>query len=141
MIRVLFRWDRRPSQATAEHLRAVVRGVLGTLGEDNAEVHVLISSDEQLRELNGQYRGIDAATDVLSFADGELLPSGLKLLGELAISLDTARRQAVELGHDELRELSELVVHGTMHLLGYDHECDDGEMNKLELRIRREILR
>jgi probable rRNA maturation factor len=111
------------------------------LDEDCAELHVLISSDEQLRELNRQYRGIDAPTDVLSFVDGERLPSGLRLLGELAISLDTARRQAAEQGHDELRELSELVVHGTMHLLGYDHECDDGQMNELELRIRQEILR
>jgi probable rRNA maturation factor len=111
------------------------------LDEDDAEVHVLVASDEQLRQLNRDYRGIDAPTDVLSFPDGEGLPSGLRLLGEIAISMDTARRQSVEQGHDELRELSELVVHGTMHLLGYDHERDNGEMDDLELRIRQEVLR
>jgi rRNA maturation RNase YbeY len=56
------------------------------------------------------------------------------------ISLDAARRQAEQLGHDEQRELSELVLHGVLHLLGYDHHRDRGEMNRLELRLRGELL-
>ena len=71
---------------------------------------------------------------------GDLLPDGGLLLGEIVISLDAARRQAVELGHSELRELEELVLHGTLHLLGHDHEQDDGEMEDLELRLREELL-
>jgi len=77
---------------------------------------------------------------VLSFPDGDVLPSGLTLLGEIAVSLDTARRQARELGHDEVRELTELVLHGVLHLIGYDHENDRGRMNRLEIELREEVL-
>jgi probable rRNA maturation factor len=87
-----------------------------------------------------RYRGIDRPTDVLSFPDGDELPSGRHFLGEIMISLDSARRQASELGHDEVRELCELALHGTLHLLGYDHVRDHGEMNEIELNLRRELL-
>ncbi len=99
-----------------------------------------MTGDDRIRELNRQYRNIDAATDVLSFPDGALLPSGRRLLGEIVISLDAVRRQADELGHGELRELSELALHGTLHLLGYDHQRDRGEMNTIELQLRKEIF-
>ena len=69
------------------------------------------------------------------------LPEGHRLLGQIVVSLDTARRQAAELGHDERRELEELVLHGALHLMGYDHAMDDGEMNRLELELREAILR
>ncbi len=62
------------------------------------------------------------------------------LQGEIVISLDTARRQAEALHHGELRELSELVLHGVLHLVGYDHERDHGEMNELEVALREELL-
>lgn len=140
MTQVFFRWDRRPSQPTAEPLRRVIRHAIDHIGSERAEVHVLITGDEQIRELNRTYRDVDAATDVLSFADGEELPDGTRLLGQLVISLETARRQATQLGHSELRELEELVLHGTMHLLGYDHECDEGEMDNLETHLRQAIL-
>jgi len=114
--------------------------VLRRLGRDGAEVHVLITGDQRIRELNHHYRSHDAATDVLSFPDGDLLPTGLCLLGQVVISLDTARRQAQQLGHSELRELEELVLHGLLHLLGYDHECDSGTMNEIEVSLRQECL-
>jgi probable rRNA maturation factor len=69
-----------------------------------------------------------------------VLPSGLPLLGEIVISVDAAKRQGTELGHGEVRELCELALHGTLHLLGYDHERDQGEMNETELKLRRELL-
>jgi len=69
-----------------------------------------------------------------------MLPGGRRLLGQLVVSVDTARRQAEALGHSELRELEELVLHGIVHLLGYDHAADEGEMNELELRLREELL-
>jgi probable rRNA maturation factor len=106
----------------------------------DGEVHVLVTGDEELRGLNRQYRDLDMATDVLSFPDGDPLPAGGVLIGQIVISLDAVRRQAVELGHGELRELEELVLHGTLHLLGHDHDRDDGEMNALELRLREELL-
>jgi probable rRNA maturation factor len=69
-----------------------------------------------------------------------VLPSGRRLLGQIVISLDRARVQAEERRHDELRELCELALHGTLHLLGHDHAADDGEMNRLELELREELL-
>jgi probable rRNA maturation factor len=103
-------------------------------------VHLVLTDDRTIQELNMRYRGIDRPTDVLSFPDGDELPSGRQFLGEIMISLDSARRQASELGHDEVRELCELALHGTLHLLGYDHVRDHGEMNDIELNLRRELL-
>lgn len=140
MTRVHIRWERRPSQPAAEALRKVVGGCLARLGEGGAEVHLLLTGDETIRELNRRFLGEDRATDVLSFPDGDELPSGGRLLGQIVISLDAARRQAAQFGHDELRELSELVLHGVLHLLGHDHHRDGGKMNRLELRLRRELL-
>lgn len=137
---VLINWERRPSRPAAEALRRTVSGCLGRLDVGPAEVHVLITGDERIRELNRLYLGRDMATDVLSFPDGDLLPTGRRLLGEIVISIDTARRQAQTEGHGELRELQELVVHGTLHLLGWDHAADDGEMNRLELDLREALL-
>jgi probable rRNA maturation factor len=118
----------------------VITECLESLGLQDSEVHVLIAGDDRLRRLNDRYLGRDRPTDVLSFPDGDLLPSGRVLQGEVVISLDAARRQAEELGHDELRELSELTLHGVLHLVGYDHERDQGEMDDLEVRLRRELL-
>ena len=140
MTRVHITWQRRPSQPTAETVRRVISSCLERLDVEAAEVHVLITGDERIRELNRRYRGKDHATDVLSFPDGDVMPSGFTLLGEIAISLDAARRQAETLGHDEVREISELVLHGTLHLLGYDHARDRGKMNRLELQMREKLF-
>ena len=134
------RWERRPSLPVADAVRSVVRRVVERLGEDPAEVHVVLTGDARIRELNRDWRGLDAPTDVLSFPDGDPLPDGGRFLGEIAISVDTARRQAAEQGHDERRELVELALHGTLHLLGYDHDSDEGDMDRLELKLRRELL-
>jgi len=124
----------------AEALRKVISGCLERLGTAHAEVHLVLTGDQKIRELNQQYRNIDCATDVLSFPDGDELPSGWPLLGEIVISVDAARRQGADLKHGETRELCELALHGTLHLLGYDHERDQGEMNDTELKLRRELL-
>jgi len=101
---------------------------------------MLITGDERLRELNRVWRKTDRATDVLSFPDGDHLPDGALLLGEIAVSLDAARRQAEELHHEVEREVEELVLHGVLHLAGHDHERDAGEMNALELELREKLL-
>jgi probable rRNA maturation factor len=132
--------ERRPSQPTAEALRSVVTACLRALEAGPSEVHLLVTGDERIRQLNRDFLGKDRETDVLSFPDGDELPTGRRFLGEIVVSMDTARRQADEGGHSELRELEELVLHGTLHLLGYDHSSDQGEMNKLELRLREELL-
>jgi probable rRNA maturation factor len=100
-----------------------------SLNED-VEVGVLWADDAYIRTLNREYRGKDCATDVLSFAmqdegeDEPVLeddPLAEILLGDIVISLETAQRQAEEYGHDMDREISFLLVHGMLHLLGYDH--------------------
>jgi len=108
--------------------------------DDPCEVHVLVTGDDRIRDLNRDYLGHDRPTDVLSFPDGDVLPSGRRLLGQIVVSLETARRQADDAGHSESRELAELTLHGVLHLLGYDHSSDQGEMDRIELKLRRELL-
>jgi probable rRNA maturation factor len=83
--------------------------------------------------LNRQFRGIDKATDVLSF------PSDGPDLGDIAVSVDMAAAQAKENGLKLDEEIAQLILHGLLHLSGYDHETDNGEMNRLELRLRKKL--
>lgn len=118
---------------------------------------VRFASDREMRRVNRGYRGKDKATDVLSFPgsvgtveEAQLIPSPLSLalspvrgeegslhLGDLLISIPTARRQAEARGHSAEREIKVLLLHGLLHCLGYDHETDQGEMERLERRLRR----
>jgi probable rRNA maturation factor len=92
----------------------------------------LLSGDREIRLLNRQFRGQDQATDVLSFPAG-----GAALLGDIAISYDHARCQAREFGHTIETEVKILMLHGVLHLVGFDHETDSGEMLRGERRWRR----
>lgn len=92
-----------------------------------AEVSVLVTDDAHLHELNRDYRGVDAPTDVLSFADDAepgfaAPPDAPHYLGDIAISYERVLAQAAEYGHSPARELAYLSAHGCLHLLGYDHE-------------------
>ena len=140
MNRVQFNWERRPSHPAADALRTTINSCLERLDCGPCEVHVLVTGDGRIRDLNREFIGNDTPTDVLSFPDGDLLPVGRRLLGSIVVSLDTARRQAGDEGHSEIRELQELVLHATLHLLGYDHASDQGEMNQLEIGLREELL-
>jgi probable rRNA maturation factor len=117
-------------------------------------VGVALVSDAQIRNLNRQYRGKDSATDVLSFSYGLTparsvtgargwarhargAPDPPSFLGDIVIGRGVARRQARDAGHDEATELRVLALHGLLHLLGYDHERDNGTMARLERRLRR----
>lgn len=86
-----------------------------------AALTVLLSTDEQLQRLNREFVGVDAPTDVLSFPAGAAMPEMETYLGDIAISLPRAASQAQEAGHSLVAELQLLVVHGVLHLLGYDH--------------------
>lgn len=141
MTRVLFTWEKRPATAVAVSLRNLVRRIVEPLLASPAEVHILFTGDTRIRQLNLTYRKLDKPTDVLSFPDGSTLPTGVMLLGQIVVSLETARRQAEELGHPEARELHELVLHGVLHLLGHDHTTDDGEMDAIENELRGELIR
>ena len=98
------------------------------------EVDVLLAGDRTLRRLNREYRGKDKATDVLSFPAAEELAG--QYGGDLAISLETAKRQAEEHGHTLRDEVRVLLLHGLLHLSGMDHEMDCGEMAEHESGLR-----
>jgi probable rRNA maturation factor len=118
---------------------------LEAVGKASGSLVVAFVSGRSIRKLNDQYRNKDRPTDVLSFAAsgsaavGELFGEP-DHLGDIAISVDAAMDQAARAGHSLGREIAELVIHGVLHLCGYDHETDAGEMNRLELKLRRRLL-
>ena len=94
-----------------------------------------LTSDAEVRRLNRRFRSKDKPTDVLSFP-GETTADGYHV-GDIVISVPTARRQAAEADHSVERELKVLLLHGLLHCLGYDHETDDGKMERREKLLRR----
>jgi probable rRNA maturation factor len=100
-------------------------------------VSVALISDVRARALNRSYRRKDYATDVLSFPANPESPTPHPFLGDIVIARGVARRQARAAGHAERTELRILALHGLLHLLGYDHEQDNGRMRRLERRLRR----
>jgi probable rRNA maturation factor len=103
-------------------------------------VNVLVTSSTELRTLNRRFLGLDKATDVLSFpatpVTGRLAK---RIAGEVAISADIARENARRLGHSVAEEVKILVLHGILHLAGFDHERDNGEMARKESRLRMQL--
>lgn len=118
-----------------ETVRRAAQTALASLpGLTDAEVSILLTNDEEVHQLNRQYRGIDRTTDVLSFAqrEGEFADPEDLMLGDLVISVDRARSQAKEYGHSVDREISFLTVHGILHLLGWDHQTPEDEARMME---------
>jgi probable rRNA maturation factor len=106
--------------------------LLRATGRDGSGVTLLLAPDRDVRRLNRAWLGRDRTTDVLSFPSRGDLEPGWPHLGDVAISVPRARRQARRAGWSLREEVSLLVTHGFLHLLGYDHEQDDGEMRRLE---------
>ena len=109
-------------------------------GVENSELSITLTDDKNIHALNKKYRGIDRATDVLSFAFREsdepaVIGADFEILGDVIISLERAKVQAEEFGHSFLREVIFLEVHGLLHLLGYDHIADD-ERQEMEAEQR-----
>jgi probable rRNA maturation factor len=101
------------------------------------EIALAFASDARVRALNRTYRGVDKATDVLSFPSGRRTSDSDAFLGDIVIARGIARRQARAQAHAESTEWRVLALHGLLHLLGYDHEADTGAMRRLERRLRR----
>jgi probable rRNA maturation factor len=121
-------------------LRAFLQRLVREVPPHRADsLAVCLVSERRMRALNREFRGIDAPTDVLSFGDGELSQDGVHL-GDIVISVPAAARQARAEGHSLARELRILILHGYLHLLGYDHETDDGTMNGMQRRLVRRLL-
>lgn len=100
-------------------------------------VTVLVTTSRELRALNGRFRGMDKPTDVLSFP-AELLARA-RYAGDVAISAEIAAHNALRLGHSTADEVKILALHGVLHLAGYDHETDDGQMSRTEERLRKRL--
>ena len=125
----------RRRRVRSHRLRRLLEDAARALGV-SGEVALVLTRDPAVRELNARYRGQDKPTDVLSFPG----PGGNAGLGDIVVSVDTAERNARRLGRTLQRELDVLALHGFLHVLGYDHETDDGTMDRLERRLRRELL-
>lgn len=154
--------NRYPEVKSAE-LALWLAGLLAELEPRAGSFAVRFCGDRAMREANRSYRGFDKTTDVLSFpgdlppardaaALGQMAAPGRRSaapafpglagdhLGDVLISLPQARRQAAELGHPLDQELRILLLHGVLHCLGFDHEADDGTMNRVEAELRRRYV-
>lgn len=123
----------------------LARAVLERIGRAQETLTITFIRDRAMRKLNRHYRGLDKPTDVLSFAyheDAEFThaEAAAQHLGDVVIAVETAERYARELSLTFDREIEHLIIHGTLHLGGYDHETDNGEMNRLERKLRKELL-
>ena len=139
------------NDANCALLRRTIRTALAAEGlTAPCEVDVLLTDDDGIHEINREMRQVDRPTDVLSFPEFELTPgqlpgpedadpgTGLIPLGDMVLSMERVAAQAREYGHSKRRELSYLVTHSVLHLLGYDH-LDEGPM-KAQMRAREEAI-
>jgi probable rRNA maturation factor len=137
-------------EVAARRLRPWLEAAVEELAPRATSLAVRFLSDRAMQSLNRDFRGKDKSTDVLSFP-GELtgipgepmegiLPGGEIHLGDIAIAVPTARRQAGERGHGVEREMRVLLLHGLLHCLGYDHETDDGTMERIENDWRERLI-
>ena len=136
-------WNRqRRIRVRTREVSVSARKILLALGCIKAELSLLLVNDVQIRQLNKRYRKINRPTDVLAFPmlEGDAFPPRSQLLGDVVISLETAKRQAKGVGHSLGQELRILLVHGILHLLGYDHE-DSEEAARLVERKTRAVLK
>jgi len=124
---------RLPSARTLGRFLALAQTAVRLKGQ----VTILLTTDAAIKKLNRQFRGKNKATDVLSFpASG---PAAEGMAGDLAISVTTALGQAMEQGHSLSTEIKVLILHGLLHLAGYDHEADEGQMARREKRLRAKL--
>lgn len=120
----------------AARTRKFLNRALELSGHSAAEISVLYCGDSAMRRLNRTYRRKDKTTDVLSFPSGQRRKG---FLGDLIVSAPEARRQAREVRSTFPKVVEKLLLHGLLHLLGYDHETDQGEMDELEGKLRRRL--
>lgn len=119
--------------------RAAARAALAAAGNapDSPALSVLLCDDDAIAALNSQFRGKGGPTNVLSFPAGDAYPDGTVMLGDIAVALETVEREAAASGIVVADHLSHMIVHGTLHLLGYDHLSDEeaAEMETLEGKV------
>jgi probable rRNA maturation factor len=125
-------------KSTEELIEKVIETTLRMEGMTlDYEVSVSFVTNEEIRDLNKQYRNMDRETDVLSFPFDDDFETGTRILGDIVLSVEKAMGQAEDFGHSVERELAYLTVHSTLHLIGYDHLSED---DKLEMRQREKAI-
>jgi len=132
---IYYRNDVRESGIDARAVKAIVMKLLAEVGETTSSISISFVDDAAIRELNREHRGKDTATDVLSFPLDDVI-SPEKMLGDVVVSVETARRQAGEYDASLADEVSRLLIHGILHLLGHDH-MEDAERMRMEAEERR----
>jgi probable rRNA maturation factor len=139
VVEVVNRQRRR--KIVAKQWREFTEKALRAIGGDNGSATVVFVSDEAIKKLNRRFRGKSFATDVLSFpTEAEAFESeNGSHLGEVVISVERAAAQAKANRLSFSSEIAQLILHGLLHLCGYDHETDNGKMNRLELKLRRKL--
>jgi probable rRNA maturation factor len=133
---VHYRNEVRGSGVDARALKATMRTLLNAVGEGDSTISVTLVNDDAIRDINREHRGKDKPTDVLSFPLEPEPFSQERLLGDIVISIDTARRQAADYDAPVQREIYRLLIHGLLHVLGHDHEEAD-ERSAMESEERR----
>lgn len=127
---------------SSRKLKKVALKILAMVKQEQAELSVALIANAEAQQLNATYRHKDYATDVLSFPAGDGLPGEVRILGDVIISVDKAKEQAEERGRSLDEEMATLLIHGIVHLLGYDHErsTEDARiMGRLEKKIQRAL--
>jgi probable rRNA maturation factor len=127
------RWSELPGAEAA--VRGAIEAALADCGQDNAEVSVALADDAQIRELNRQWRGKDSATNVLSFPAADGPATEPRFLGDVILAFETIEREAAAEAKPFAHHVAHLAAHGTLHLLGYDHE-NDSDAERMERRER-----
>lgn len=124
-----------------EILEKFTKDICKELNIKNKTISIVITDSDVVSQLNKEFRDIDSTTDVLSFPLNAI-SSDKKVLGEIVIDLERAKQQADEYGNSLLRELSFLILHGILHLIGYDHDkSHKGEMRELERSLEKFLLK
>jgi len=131
----------RSRSVNAKQWREFGERALRAIDSSKQTATIVLVSDAAIRKLNRQFRGQDEVTDVLSFPNQPepFEAENQSQLGEIVISIQRAAVQAKQNGLTFSNEVEQLILHGLLHLCGYDHETDDGEMNRLELKLRKKL--
>ena len=133
-------WEVQREKRLGIGLEDFIHELFLCLEQDPSELAILVTDDDKMKDLNQRYRKREGTTDVLSFpsADGQT-PEGRKHLGDIVISYERAETQGKQIGHGAEKEIRFLCLHGILHLLGYDHETDGGEMLALQSRLKLQL--
>ena len=125
---------------SSRRLKQIGHALLQFAGQADAELSVALIGDAEMQKLNARYRQKNYATDVLSFPAAQNLPAPARLLGDVIISIDKAAAQAKQRGHSLDLEIVTLLIHGVIHLLGYDHE-QSARQARLTTRLEKKMAR